>query len=34
MEERLPTDKLKRIVTLMSSWLTRKKATKREIYLL
>ena len=31
MEARLPADKLKRIVTLVSSWLTRKKATKREI---
>ena len=31
MEARLLADKLKRIVTLVSSWLTRKKATKREI---
>ena len=31
MEARLPEDKLTRIRTLLSSWLTRKKATKRDI---
>ena len=31
MEARLPADKLKRITTQVSSWLTNKKATKREI---
>ena len=31
MEARLPEDKLTRIRALLSSWLTRKKATKREI---
>ena len=31
MQARLPADKLSRICTLLTSWLTKKKATKREI---
>ena len=31
MEARLPTDKLQRARELVSSWMTKKKATKREI---